>query len=115
MSAQFLLETNIVSDLLRIPQGRAAATVAEVGEDVVATSTIVAAQFGYGPLKKGSERLASQLESRSGCHRGDPSLAAGGRNLRGGAGCPGGRRNADRRQRPLDRGAGVGFGYGCCV
>jgi tRNA(fMet)-specific endonuclease VapC len=37
VSARFLLDTNIVSDLVRNPQGRAAAKIAEVGEDAVAT------------------------------------------------------------------------------
>ncbi len=63
MSARFLLDTNIVSDLVRNPQGRAAAKIAELGEDAVATSIIVAAELRYGAAKKGSARLAAQLES----------------------------------------------------
>ncbi len=63
MTARFLLDTNIVSDLVRHPQGRAAAKIAELGEDAVATSIIVAAELRYGAAKKGSVRLASQLET----------------------------------------------------
>jgi tRNA(fMet)-specific endonuclease VapC len=63
VSARFLLDTNIVSDLVRHPQGRAAAKIAEVGEDAVATSIIVAAELRYGAVKKASARLASQLEA----------------------------------------------------
>lgn len=63
MSAQFLLDTNIVSDLVRNPQGRASAKIAELGEDAVATSIIVAAELRYGAAKKGSQRLAAQLET----------------------------------------------------
>lgn len=63
MSARFLLDTNIVSELVRNPQGRAAAKVAEVGEDAVATSIIVAAELRYGAAKTGSQRLADQLEA----------------------------------------------------
>lgn len=63
MSARFLLDTNIVSDLVRNPQGRTAAKIAELGEDTVATSIIVAAELRYGAAKKGSARLAAQLES----------------------------------------------------
>ncbi len=63
MTARFLLDTNIVSDLVRHPQGRAAAKIAELGEDAVATSIIVAAELRYGAAKKGSARLASQLET----------------------------------------------------
>ncbi len=61
MSARYLLDTNIVSDLVRHPQGPAALKIAEVGEDAVATSIIVAAELRYGAAKKGSSRLASQL------------------------------------------------------
>jgi len=63
VSARFLLDTNIVSDLVRNPQGRTAAKIAELGEDTVATSIIVAAELRYGAAKKGSARLAAQLES----------------------------------------------------
>lgn len=63
MSARFLLDTNIVSDLVRNPQGRTAFKIAELGEDTVATSIIVAAELRYGAAKKGSQRLASQLET----------------------------------------------------
>ncbi len=63
MTARFLLDTNIVSDLVRHPQGRAAVKIAELGEDAVATSIIVAAELRYGAVKKGSARLASQLEA----------------------------------------------------
>ena len=63
MSARYLLDTNVVSDLVRHPQGRTAAKIAELGEDAVATSIIVAAELRYGAAKKGSARLASQLEA----------------------------------------------------
>jgi tRNA(fMet)-specific endonuclease VapC len=63
LSAQYLLDTNIVSDLVRNPQGRTSAKIAELGEDAVATSIIVAAELRYGAAKKGSPRLAAQLET----------------------------------------------------
>ena len=63
MSARFLLAANIVSDLVRHPQGRAAAKITELGEDAVATSIIVAAELRYGAAKKASARLAAQLET----------------------------------------------------
>ncbi len=63
MTARYLLDTNIVSDLVRHPQGRAAIKIADVGEDAVATSIIVAAELRYGAAKKGSTRLAEQLEA----------------------------------------------------
>ena len=57
-----LLDTNIVSDLVRNPQGRAAQQIVQVGEAGVCTSVIVAAELRYGAAKKGSERLSIQLE-----------------------------------------------------
>lgn len=63
MTARFLLDTNILSDLVRHPQGRTAAKIAELGETAIATSIIVAAELRYGAAKKGSARLAAQLET----------------------------------------------------
>jgi tRNA(fMet)-specific endonuclease VapC len=63
VTAHFLLDTNIVSDLVRRPQGRIAAKIAEIGEQHVATSIIVAAELRYGAAKKGSPRLSTQLEA----------------------------------------------------
>ncbi len=63
MTAHFLLDTNIVSDLVRRPQGRVAAKIAEIGEQQVATSIIVTAELRYGAAKKGSPRLSAQLEA----------------------------------------------------
>src|SRR5438874_10729150 len=60
---RFLLDTNIVSDLVRNPSGRAASCIALVGEAVVCTSIIVAAELRYGAAKKGSSRLTAQLEA----------------------------------------------------
>jgi tRNA(fMet)-specific endonuclease VapC len=63
LTARYLLDTDIVSDLVRHPQGRAAARLAEVGEDAVATSIIVAAELRFGAAKKQSARLSQQLEA----------------------------------------------------
>lgn len=60
---RFLLDTNIVSDLVRNPQGRVTQCIREVGEARVRTSIIVAAELRYGAAKKGSRRLAAQLEA----------------------------------------------------
>jgi tRNA(fMet)-specific endonuclease VapC len=63
VTARFLLDTNIVSDLVRRPQGCVAAKIAEIGEQQVATSIIVAAELRHGAAKKGSPRLSAQLEA----------------------------------------------------
>lgn len=58
---RFLLDTNVLSDLVRHPQGRVAARIAEVGETSVCTSIVVAAELRYGAARKGSPRLSAQL------------------------------------------------------
>jgi len=60
---RYLLDTNIVSDLVRRPQGRIAEHIRRVGEAQVCTSVIVAAELRYGAAKKGSERLTAQLDA----------------------------------------------------
>ncbi|MBZ5522077.1 MAG: type II toxin-antitoxin system VapC family toxin [Acidobacteriia bacterium] len=60
---RYLLDTNIVSDLIRNPQGLVMKHIREVGEEQVCTSIIVAAELRYGATKKGSPRLTAQLEA----------------------------------------------------
>jgi tRNA(fMet)-specific endonuclease VapC len=59
----YLLDTNIVSDLVRNPQGPIAAHLRKVGESRVATSILVASELRYGAEKKASTRLTLQLEA----------------------------------------------------
>jgi tRNA(fMet)-specific endonuclease VapC len=59
---RYLLDTSIVSDLVRNPQGKVAQRIRKVGETQVCTSIIGAAELRYGAAKKGSPRLAAQLE-----------------------------------------------------
>lgn len=58
---RFLLDTNIVSDLVRNPQGQVARHIRRVGESNVCTSIVVAAELRYGAEKKQSAKLSSQL------------------------------------------------------
>jgi tRNA(fMet)-specific endonuclease VapC len=60
---RYLLDTNVVSELVRNPQGRVAEHIRKVGEAQVCTSIIVAAELRYGATKKGSLRLTAQLEA----------------------------------------------------
>jgi tRNA(fMet)-specific endonuclease VapC len=60
---RYLLDTNIVSDLIRNPHGRITQRIRKVGEAQVCTSIIVAAELHYGSAKKGSPRLAAQLDA----------------------------------------------------
>jgi tRNA(fMet)-specific endonuclease VapC len=48
---------------VRRPRGRIADHIAEVGEQHVCTSIIVAAELRYGAAKKASARLTEQLEA----------------------------------------------------
>lgn len=60
---RYLLDTNIVSDLVRNPQGRVAQHIRKVGEAQLCTSIIVAAELRYGAAKKQSPRLTAQLQA----------------------------------------------------
>lgn len=59
----FLLDTNILSHLVRNPGGPVAEEISKVGESAIATSIIVAAELRFGAVKSGSKRLATQLEA----------------------------------------------------
>ena len=63
MARLYLLDTNILSHLVRQPQGPVAERIAEVGEANVLTSVVVACELRYGAAKRGSRRLRSQVEA----------------------------------------------------
>ena len=58
----YLLDTNILSDLIRNPFGPVAQRIEAVGAKAVCTSIIVAAELRYGSAKKGSPRLQARVE-----------------------------------------------------
>jgi tRNA(fMet)-specific endonuclease VapC len=57
-----MLDTNIISDLIKNPKGKAAKRIARVGEDTICTSIIVAAELRYGCARKGSRSLLKAVE-----------------------------------------------------
>jgi len=57
-----MLDTSIISDLIRNPQGITAKRIAKVGEGNICTSIIVAAELRYGCAKRGSKRLVKAVE-----------------------------------------------------
>jgi tRNA(fMet)-specific endonuclease VapC len=59
----YLLDTNILSHLVRQPQGPVASHIADVGETNVVTSVIVACELRYGAAKRGSRKLTRQVEA----------------------------------------------------
>lgn len=59
----YLLDTNILSDLVRNPQGAVADHIAKAGETNVATSIIVASELRLGAAKRDSARLTARVEA----------------------------------------------------
>jgi len=60
---RYLLDTNILSDLIRHPQGMVMRQIEKVGEEQVCTSIVVAVELRYGAAKRESPRLSAQLEA----------------------------------------------------
>ncbi len=59
---RYLLDTNILSDLVRNPQGIIAKKIGLVGESAVCTSIIVASELRFGAYKRKSTTLTNQLD-----------------------------------------------------
>ena len=62
MTPGYLLDTSIISDLVRTPQGLAAKQLRRVGDETVCTSIVVACELRFGAAKAASQRLSEQLE-----------------------------------------------------
>jgi tRNA(fMet)-specific endonuclease VapC len=58
-----MLDTNIVSDLIRHPQGRAARRLHQHGETGICISIITAAELRCGAAKRGSTQLLDRVEA----------------------------------------------------
>lgn len=58
-----MLDTNIVSDLVRNPDGKTSARLRIVGYHGLAVSVITAAELRFGAAKSGSPRLFSRIEA----------------------------------------------------
>ena len=59
----YSLDTNILSDLVRHPQGVVAKKIAVVGENEICISIVVAAELRFGAAKRNSARLSNQVET----------------------------------------------------
>lgn len=57
----YLLDTNIISDVIRNPDGYVARHIERVGPKAIFTSIIVASELRYGCAKKGSARLLDKV------------------------------------------------------
>lgn len=59
---RYLLDTNILSDLIRNPDGRVRMMIERVGEEQVRTSIIVAAELRFGAVKADSPQLTTKVD-----------------------------------------------------
>jgi tRNA(fMet)-specific endonuclease VapC len=62
MTTRFLLDTNVVSQLIRDPRGPVAMRLASVGDMQVFTSVVVASELRFGARKKGSTVLTDRVD-----------------------------------------------------
>ena len=62
MNYLYLLDTNILSELIKNPRGVIFSKIQEVGEDKICTSIIVACESRFGVRKKNSPKLIEKLE-----------------------------------------------------
>jgi len=59
---RFMLDTNIISDMIRNPAGKAASAMIREGDAAVCTSIVVAGELRYGCARKGSAKLLRKVE-----------------------------------------------------
>lgn len=60
---KYLLDTNILSELVRHPHGKIAQRIRSVGESQVGTSIIIAAELRFGAEKSGSYRIRQHVDA----------------------------------------------------
>jgi tRNA(fMet)-specific endonuclease VapC len=59
---RYLLDTNVLSDLVRRPTGKVARRIARAGEPRTCTSIVVACELRFGAAKKASPALAERID-----------------------------------------------------
>jgi len=62
MNYLYLLDTNIISELVKHPRGIIFSKIQELGEDKISTSIVVACEATFGAKKKNSLKLTERLE-----------------------------------------------------
>jgi tRNA(fMet)-specific endonuclease VapC len=60
---KYLLDTNILSELIKNPSGRVANKIIELDDSSFCTSIIIACELRYGAKKKNSAPLTQRIES----------------------------------------------------
>jgi tRNA(fMet)-specific endonuclease VapC len=59
----YLLDTNIISDVIHNPFGLAAQRIEKIGAKEIYTSIVVASELRYGCAKKGSAKLLAKVDA----------------------------------------------------
>ena len=62
MDYAYLLDTNIISELVKNPRGIIFSKIQNIGEEKVCTSIIVACELKFGARKKNSPQLLQKIE-----------------------------------------------------
>lgn len=60
---RYLLDTNIISELIKKPQGIVANKIITIGDDKICTSIIVASEINFGVEKRQSKKLSQQVDA----------------------------------------------------
>lgn len=60
---RYLLDTNIISNLIDLPDGRVAQVIEAMSPDSVCTSVVVACELRFGAAKRGSVRLRNGVRA----------------------------------------------------
>ncbi|MFK7892376.1 MAG: type II toxin-antitoxin system VapC family toxin [Granulosicoccus sp.] len=63
MTYRFMLDTNVISDLIRDPMGKVSHQIENEGESSICSSIIVASELRYGVAKSGSEALSLRVDA----------------------------------------------------
>lgn len=59
---RYLLDTSILTDLVKNPTGRVRERIVEVGEESICTSIVVACELRFGARKKNAPALTKRIE-----------------------------------------------------
>lgn len=62
MISRYLLDTNMLSDVIKNPQGHVARRIVAMDSDTILTSIVVASEMRYGVEKKQSSVLAERVD-----------------------------------------------------
>ncbi|MDJ0581446.1 type II toxin-antitoxin system VapC family toxin [Crocosphaera sp.] len=62
MTHFYLLDTNIISELIKHPRGSIFSKIKSIGEEKICTSIIVACELRFGARKKKSPKLLANIE-----------------------------------------------------